>query len=102
MQDTGPELASAAVDVWAYERGVRLRFSAPGKPVPNAFVESFQGRLRDERLNFHWFLGLADARHTIEAWRVDYSHVRPHSALRYRLPEAFRPAFDAAAIRRQE
>lgn len=100
--DNGPELTGKALDRWAYERGVRLRFTEPGKPIQNAFVESFQGRLRDECLNRHWFLGLADARHIIEAWRADYNHVRPHSALRYRSPEEFRQAFEAAAITRQK
>ena len=100
--DNGPELAGKAVDRWAYERGVRLHFIEPGKPIQNAFVESFQGRLRDECLNRHWFVGLADARRTIEAWRLDYNHWRPHSALRYRSPEEFRQAFEAAAVTRQE
>jgi putative transposase len=100
--DNGPELAGKAVDQWAYERGVWLRFIEPGKPVQNAFVESFQGRLRDECLDRHWFVGLNDARHTIEAWRQDYNQSRPHSALGYRPPAEFRQAFEAAAIRRQE
>jgi putative transposase len=100
--DNGPELAGKAVDQWAYERGVWLRFIEPGKPIQNAFVESFHGRLRDECLDRHWFLGLADARHTIETWRQDYNQSRPHSALGYRPPEEFRQAFEAAAIRRQE
>jgi putative transposase len=100
--DNGPELAGKAVDQWAYERGVWRRFIEPGKPVQNAFVESFQGRLRDECLDRHWFVGLNDARHTIEAWRQDYNQSRPHSALGYRPPEEFRQAFEAAAIRRQE
>ena len=88
--DNGPELAGKALDQWAYERGVRLRFIEPGKPIQNAFVESFQGRLRDECLNRHWFVSLADARHIIEAWRQDYNRARPHSALGYRPPEEFR------------
>lgn len=100
--DNGPELAGKALDQWAYERGVRLRFIEPGKPVQNAFVESFHGRLRDECLDRHWFLGLADARHTVEDWRRDYNRARPHSALGYRPPEEFRLAFDGAAITRQE
>jgi putative transposase len=100
--DKGPELAGKAVDQWAYERGVQLRFIEPGKPVQNAFVESFHGRLRDECLDRHWFVGLSDARHTIESWRQDYNQSRPHSALDYRPPEEFRQAFEAAAIRRQE
>ncbi len=66
--DNGPELAGKALDQWAYERRVWLRFIEPGKPIQNAFVESFHGRLRDECLDRHWFLGLADARHTVEAW----------------------------------
>ena len=64
--DNGPELASRALDQWAYERGVRLRFIDPGKPVQNAFIESFNGRLRDECLNEHWFLSLAHARRITE------------------------------------
>ena len=100
--DNGPELAGKALDQWAYERGVWLRFIEPGKPVQNAFVESFQGRLRDECLDRHWFLGLADARQTVEAWRQDDHQTRPHSALGYRPPEEFRRGFEAAAITRQE
>lgn len=99
--DNGPELAGKALDQWAYERGVWLRFIEPGKPVQNAFVESFHGRLRDECLDRHWFLGLADARHTVEAWRQDDHRARPHSALGYRAPEEFRLGFDAATIRQQ-
>jgi putative transposase len=97
--DNGPELAGKVLDQWAYERGVCLRFIEPGKPSQNAFVESFQGRLRDECLDRHWFLGLADARQTIEAWRQDYNRARPHSALGYQSPEEFRLRFDATAIR---
>jgi putative transposase len=100
--DNGPELAGKALDQWAYERGVWLRFIEPGKPIQNAFVESFQGRLRDECLDRHWFLGLGDARHTVEAWRQDYNRARPHSALGYQSPEEFRLGFDTAAIRQQE
>jgi putative transposase len=100
--DNGPELAGKVVDQWAYERGVALRFIEPGKPIQNAFVESFQGRLRDECLDRHWFVSLADARHTVEAWRQDYNRVRPHSALGYRPPQEFRQAFEAAAITRHE
>ncbi len=98
--DNGPELAGKALDQWAYERGVRLRFIEPGKPVQDAFVESFHGRLRDECLDRHWFLGLADARHTVEAWRRDYNRARPHSALGYRSPEEFRLAFEGVPITR--
>jgi putative transposase len=100
--DNGPELAGKAVDQWAYERGVWLRFIEPGKPVQNAFVESFQGRLRDECLDRHWFVGLGDARHIIEAWRQDYNCARPHSALGYRPPAEFRRFFEETAIMRQD
>jgi putative transposase len=100
--DNGPELAGKVVDQWAYERGVWLRFIEPGKPIQNAFVESFQGRLRDECLDRHWFLGLDDARRTVESWRQDYNRSRPHSALGYRSPEEFRLGFDTAAIRQRE
>ena len=88
--DNGPELTSRALDQWAYERGVRLRFIEPGKPVQNAFIESFNGRFRDECLNEHWFLSLAGARKTVEDWRMDYNQNRPHSSLGNLTPEEFR------------
>lgn len=100
--DNGPELAGRALDQWAYERGVRLRFIEPGKPVQNAFTESFNGRLRDECLNQHWFLNLADARRTVEAWRVDYNRSRPHSSLGYRTPEEFRRGLVGTLIMQEE
>lgn len=87
--DNGPEFTSVALDAWATERGVRLAFIQPGKPVQNAFIESFNGRLRDECLNESWFTGLADARATIAAWRKDYNEVRPHSALGNVAPTVF-------------
>ena len=85
--DNGPELTGKALDQWAYGRGVRLRFIEPGKPAQNAWIESFNGRLRDECLNEHWFLSLADARQIIEQWRIDYNRRRPHSSLGYQTPE---------------
>jgi putative transposase len=87
--DNGPEMISKALDEWAYRNAVRLHFIEPGKPVQNAFIESFNGRFRDECLNEHWFLDLADARRTIEAWRIDYNTKRPHSALGYATPAEF-------------
>jgi putative transposase len=89
VTDNGPEFAGRALDVWAYERGVKLRFIEPGKPVQNAFIESFNGKMRDECLNEHWFLSLGEARETIEGWRRDYNEVRPHSALGNRTPKEF-------------
>lgn len=87
--DNGPEFIGRALDQWAYTRGVRLHFIAPGKPVQNAHIESVHGRLRDECLNESWFLTLADARRIIEAWRQDYNTVRPHSSLGNLTPDAF-------------
>ena len=89
LMDNGPELTSRVLDQWAYEHRVELRFIDPGKPVQNAFIESFNGRFRDECLNQHWFASLAQARRIVEAWRVDYNRARPHSALGYRTPEEF-------------
>jgi len=89
VTDNGPEFAGQALDVWAYERGVKLHFIEPGKPVQNAFIESFNGKMRDECLNEHWFLTLGEARETIEAWRRDYNEVRPHTALGNRTPQEF-------------
>ena len=87
--DNGAEFTSQALDAWAYSRGVQLHFIRPGKPVDNAFIESFNGKFRDECLNEHWFRGLTDARETIETWRLDYNDVRPHSALGNRTPTEF-------------
>jgi putative transposase len=100
--DNGPELTSRVLDQWASDRGVRLRFIAPGKPVQNAFIESFNGRLRDECLNEHWFLGLGDARRTVGAWRQDYNGARPHSALAYRTPEEFAAGHAQSCQRREQ
>ena len=85
----GPEFISRAVDQWAYAHGVTLHFIEPGKPVQNAFIESFNGKFRDECLNQNWFENLQDARRIIEAWRVDYNTVRPHSSLGYQTPEEY-------------
>ena len=87
--DNGPEFAGSALDAWAYRRGIQLHFIEPGKPVQNAYVESFNGRLRDECLNEHWFTTLDEARRLIEAWRQDYNTVRPHSSLGNLTPEEF-------------
>jgi len=90
VMDNGPELTSRALDQWAYERSIRLHFIDPGKPVQNCFVESFNGTLRDECLNEHWFTSVHDARQAVETWRIDYNGVRPHSSLDNRTPEEFR------------
>ncbi len=87
--DNGPEFISKAVERWAYENGVDWHFIEPGKPIENAYVESFNARFRDQCLNENWFTGLGDARQKIEEWRQDYNRHRPHSALGYRTPEEF-------------
>jgi putative transposase len=87
--DNGSEFISKVMDKWAYERGIELDFSRPGKPTDNAMVESFNGRLRQECLNEHWFMSLADAQDKIETWRRDYNEARPHSALDWLTPMEF-------------
>jgi putative transposase len=87
--DNGPEFRGRALAAWSAERGVTLQFIQPGKPVQNAYVESFNGRLRDECLNANWFTSLSDARRKIETWRQDYNEQRPHSSLNYLPPAEF-------------
>jgi putative transposase len=87
--DNGPEFRGRALAAWSEERGVRLEFIQPGKPVQNAYAESFNGRLRDECLNANWFTSLSDARRKIESWRQDYNQQRPHSSLNYLSPLEF-------------
>jgi putative transposase len=87
--DHGPEFEGQVLDAWAYERGVRLNFIRPGKPVENAYIESFNGRFRDECLNEHWFVTMAHARRVIEQWRIEYNTERPHSSLGDLTPEQF-------------
>ena len=84
--DNGPEFAGKALDEWAYRKSVKLNFITPGKPVENAYAESFNGRLRDECLNTNWFLNLNHARNIIEDWRKDYNELRPHSSLKNMTP----------------
>jgi putative transposase len=79
--DNGAEFTGHLVDLWAYHHGTRIDFSRPGKPTDNAFIETFNGSLRDECLNIHWFETIAEARRLIEAWRIDYNESRPHMAL---------------------
>ena len=87
--DNGPELRSRVLDQWAYEHGVKLQFIAPGKPIPNAYIESFNARLREECFNEHVFLALDDARSKIERWRIAYNRERPHSSRGNLTPEEF-------------
>lgn len=87
--DNGPEFRGRVMDEWAYGCGVRLQFIEPGKPIQNAFIESFNSRLREECLNEQVFLSLDDARRKIGHWRNQYNRGRPHSSLGYLAPEEF-------------
>jgi putative transposase len=87
--DNGSEFYSREMDAWAYRRNVRLDFIRPGKPTENGHIESFNGRLRDECLNVPLFFSVADAQQKLEAWRTDFNHLRPHSALASLPPAAF-------------
>jgi putative transposase len=96
--DNGPEGTSRAMFDWSERTGVRLRFIEPGKPVQNAFVESFNGKFRDECLNLHWFRSLHQAREEIARWRAHYNTERPHSALGYLSPKEFLMTTPAPAL----
>ena len=96
--DNRPEFAGRMLDQWAYLNGVETDFSRPGKPTDNAYIGSFNGRLRAECLNASWFLSLADARERIEDWRCRYNEDRPHTALGGLTPRAFA---DQAVIARE-
>jgi putative transposase len=85
----GPEFVSEVLDRGAYEQRVQLAFCRPEKPTDNAHIEAFNGRLRQECLNQHWFLSLADAHTKIEAWRIAYNESRPHGALEWATPAEF-------------
>jgi len=87
--DHGPEFEGQVLDSWAYERNVRLSFIRPGKPNENAYIESFNGKFRDECLNEHWFRSMAHARRVIEDWRIEYNTERPHSSLGNLTPVEF-------------
>ncbi|GCB05583.1 transposase [Ralstonia sp. SET104] len=96
--DQGPEFTSRALDQWAYANGVTLKLIQAGKPTQNAYIESFNGKFRDECLNEHWFTSLARARAVIAAWRQDYNEARPHSALNYQSPAEFAARYRATAV----
>jgi putative transposase len=87
--DNGTEFYSRAMEAWAYQYGVQLDFIRPGRPVENGYIESFNGRLRDECLNVQVFFALADVRKKLELWRQDYNQVRPHSSLGDQPPAVF-------------
>ncbi len=87
--DQGPEFTGKALDQWAYQHGVELKLIQAGKPTQNAYIESFNGKFRDECLNEHWFTSLPHARSLIATWRKDYNEQRPHSSLDYATPAEF-------------
>ena len=87
--DNGPEFCRRAMLTWAHERGLALRLITPGKPTQNAYVESFNGRFRDECLNEHWFTSLAHAQAVIETWRREYNEERPKKGLGGLTPAAY-------------
>jgi putative transposase len=93
--DNGSEFISKTLDKWAYEHGVTMDFSRPGRPMDNAMIESFNGSFRDECLNVNWFLSIEDAREKIEAWRKDYNEFRPHSSLGDLTPRQFAEQFES-------
>jgi putative transposase len=100
--DNGPEFTSRSFLAWSLERRIELVHIRPGKPVENAHIESFNGRLREECLNASWFRNLFDARRQIERWREHYNQVRPHSALRFQTPNEFALAQASAQLLRTE
>jgi len=98
--DNGPEFHSRALDAWAHAHGVQLQFIRPGKPVDNAYIESFNSRVRDECLNQHWFLNLDDARKILREWRVSYNTARPHRALNGLTPQQYLEQLEARNLNR--
>lgn len=87
--DNGTEFTSLALRQWCKDKGIELLYIQAGKPTQNAYIESFNGKFRDECLNEHWFTSLVHARVIIEQWRVHYNEQRPHSALNYKTPNEF-------------
>lgn len=94
LSDNGPEFAGLVLNQWAYSHRVAQLFIQPGKPMQNGYVESFNGKLRDECLNEHWFRSVGEARRIIESWRMSYNHDRPHSALNNMTPTEFLAALN--------
>lgn len=95
--DNGSEFASRVMEAWAYQHGIQLEFIRPGKPVENGFIESFNGRLRDECLNVEVFFTLDDVREKLARWQTDYNCLRPHSSLQDQAPASFAADWSATA-----
>jgi putative transposase len=89
LMDNGPEFTSRVLDMWAHRHGVKLMYIEPGKPMQNPYIESFNGRFRDECLNQNWFMNVIEAKQIIESWRQEYNEVRPHSSLGNVTPAEF-------------
>ncbi len=93
LSDTDPEFTSNALNAWASEKHIEHVFIDPGKPMQNGFIESFNGKLRDECLNINWFHNLQEAREIIGQWKDEYNKIRPHSALRQMTPAEYAQTF---------
>ena len=100
--DNGPEFTGTVLDKWAYRRQIKLSFIQPGKPVQNAFIESFNGKFRDECLNENLFYDLNDAQMKIEDWRIDYNEYRPHRSLDQQTPLEFVENYEKSLTNRLE
>jgi len=99
FSDNGPEFTGVAMDQWAAQRGIHQHFIRPGKPMENGYIESFNGKLRDECLSGNWFISLADAKAKIEAWRNDFNFFRPHSSLDNQTPAEYAKTFTELTLR---
>lgn len=87
--DNGSEFSGQMLDLWTYHHQTKIDFSRPGKPTDSCFIETFNGSLRDECLNVHWFSSLAEVQAVVETWRVDYNEIRPHMTLKDQTPKDF-------------
>ena len=94
VSDNGSEFTGKVLDAWSNRRGIKLHFIDPGRPMQNAFIESFNGKFRDELLDQNWFTDLSDAKEKIESWRQSYNTVRPHSSLNDNTPAEFASRFE--------
>lgn len=95
--DNGSEFILKDMDKWAYDHGVTLDYSRPGKPTDNPYIESFNGSFRDECLNVHWFMSMEDAQDKIDRWRIEDNTFRPHSSLDDMTPEQFEETYEKEA-----
>lgn len=93
LTDNGPEFTSSLLNAWAYDHTVEHVFTDPGKPMQNGYIESFNGKLRTECLNQHWFKSISEAKDIIEHWRLEYNQVRPHSSLGNLTPAEYAQLF---------